>query len=537
MTQEYYTSVCTKFGKILYRGYKVDESGERKRVQGKLSFSPTLYTPVENENSQFKALFANKPLQEKKFSSISDARTYIKEYQDIVAIHGYSAYKFEYEFIARTFPKVLAIGISDICVGTIDIETTVENGKMDVINVPEEITLITYQNLKTKKLVTFGSRISTTENYIKCKDESDVLSKFIAHIQLDDPDVITGWNSEGFDIPYIINKSYKLLGEVETKKLSPFNIIEMREINVNGKIQQKFDIVGRECLDMLELYKKFTFVKRDNNRLDTIATVELGVGKLENPFNTFREFYSGECNINVKPTDDQHPLRHLAYERTMLRATVSDDDQKYVELDNKIKQGAWEEFVRYNQIDVVRVSELEDKLGLISLALSIAYLTKCNYTDVFSPVKYWECYILSTLLNENVFCEIKRKETVSESLDGAYVMEPKPGFYAWIISIDGEALYPSIIRGLNMSPETIIDKLHDCDIQGFLDGKQDFSKENFSVAANGTKFTSEHEGVMCKLVSNVLDGRRTAKNSMLESKQDKENLHEELVRRGIVLTD
>lgn len=537
MTQEYYTSVSCKFGKILYRGYKLDELGVKRRVQGKLPFSPTLYTPVDNENSQFRALFANKPLQEKKFDSISDARTYIKEYQDIVAIHGYSAYKFEYEFIARTFPKVLAIGISDICVGTIDIETTVEHGKMDVINVPEEIILITYQNLKTKQITTFGSRKSNAEHYTRCIDESDLLRKFIKHIQVDDPDVITGWNTEGFDIPYIINKSYKLLGEVETKKLSPFGIIEMREVDINGKTQQKYTIIGRECLDMLELYKKFTFVKRDNNRLDTIATVELGVGKLENPFNQFREFYTGDCTINTKPTAEQHPLRHLAYERTMLRASVSDDDKSYIELDNKIKQGAFDLFTEYNQIDVVRVSELEDKLGLISLVLSVAYLTKCNYTDVFSPVKYWECYILSTLLNEGIFCEVKRKTTVSESLDGAYVMEPKPGFYDWIISIDGKALYPNIIRGQNMSPETIIDKLHGCDIQGFLDGKQDFSNENFSVAANGTKFSHEHEGVMCRLVTNVLDGRSIAKNSMLESKQDKENLHEELVRRGIVLND
>lgn len=317
MKKEYYTNVTIKFGKLCYRGYEIDENETRKRVSGKLNYKPTLYLESETE-TEFHSLY-KKPLKEKKFDSISAARQFVKDYADVMPIYGYAPNRFEYDFLANSFPDVLEIGIDDICVGTIDIETTVEHGRMDVINVPEEILLITYQNLKSKKLITFGSRPSNVSNYVLCKDESDVISKFIRYINEDDPDIITGWNSDGFDIPYVINRGYKIIGEDKTNQLSPFGIIEMREKDIMGKFIQVFTIVGRATLDMLELYKKFTFVKRENNKLETICHVELGVGKLENPYGTFREFYSGVCDVKDKPDNDAHVLRKKAYERTMMK--------------------------------------------------------------------------------------------------------------------------------------------------------------------------------------------------------------------------
>lgn len=318
MTEEYYTNVSVRFGKIYYRGYEI-VGDTRKRVQAKLPYSPSIYLVDTSDNeSPFKSMYGKK-LKEKKFETIPLARAFIKEFKDAMEIYGSNSNRFEYDFIAKSFPEVLSVGIDDITVGMIDIETTTEHGKIDTINTPEEIILITYRNIKTKKLVTFGARPTTVDNYVLCKDESDVLSKFIRYVQMDDPDILSGWNSNSFDINYIINRSYKILGEETTNKLSPFGIIEVREKNINGKSVQIFDIVGRSCLDMLELYKKFTLVKRESYKLENICRIELGSGKLENPYGTFKEFYSGVCEIKDKPSEDAPDLRKKAYTRTMMK--------------------------------------------------------------------------------------------------------------------------------------------------------------------------------------------------------------------------
>ena len=480
---EYYSNVVVKYGKVLYRGYKV-ENGKRTRVHGRVSYSPTAYLESKDE-TDYKSLFG-KPLQEKKFDTISEYREYVKQYGSVMNIHGYSPNRTEYDFIARSFPGLLEIGIDDVCVGSIDIETTTEHGRMDTVNVPEEIILITYQNIKTKKLVTWGARPSTIDDYILCCDESEVLSKFIDYVKLDDPDIITGWNTDFFDIPYIINRGIKLLGETKVNELSPFGIIEVKDKEVNNKSRQLFNIVGRTCLDLLECYKKFTFVKRVNNKLDTIANVELGVGKLKNPYETFQEFYTK----------------------------------------------SWDTFILYNQTDVRRVSELEDKLGLISLILSISYLTKINYIDAFSPVRTWEAYILAELMYENIFCSIVQGEHESGQIEGGYVSNPVPGAYDWLISCDAAALYPNIIKSLNISPDTLLGMNKEVSIETLMNGLS-FEGKEYTVAANGAMFSKDKIGIIPRLITNVLDGRSIAKKEMIKAKQEKELILAEMKSRGL----
>lgn len=473
MTKEYYTNVASQYGKIFYRGYSVDENGVKKRRHVKVPFAPTLYLKCDDTESKYKSLYGE-PLQAKQFSSMPEARAFVKDYSDVMDIYGYEPNRFEYNFLATTFRDILEIGVDEVSIGSVDIETTSEHGKIDTINVPEEITLITYQNIGTKKLVTFGARPSTVENYVLCKDEKDVISKFIAHVIEEDPDIITGWHIAGFDIPYIVNRSNKLLGEATTNKLSPFGIIDMRVETVQGKEKQKFTIVGRTVLDMLDLYLKFTFVKRENYKLDTVAKAELGAGKLEHPYKTFREFYEKD----------------------------------------------WDKFVEYNQIDTIRVSELEDKLGLIALAMAMAYRAKINYADVYGPVKIWECMILSRLLNSDTFASIKRSHKSSAGIVGAYVHNPIPGFYDWVVSIDAEALYPSIDIGLNMSPETFVGMNPECSEEALLAGFDFHDNENnYTIAANGAMFTKEKQGVIPALMQSLKDGRNVAKKEMLAAKQ------------------
>lgn len=471
--REYYTSASVKFGKVLYRGYAEDDSGNMKRVQGRVAYQPKLYLESnKKEETGYLSLFG-KPLDQKKFDSISEAREFVKTYEDVMKIYGYAPARFEYNFLAENFPDKMEVGIGEICVGSIDIETTTEHGKINTVDTPEEIILITYQNIKSKVLVTWGSRPSNKPNYVLCRGEAHVLTSFIKHVEQDDPDVITGWHIAGFDIPYLINRGTKVIGRDQVNKLSPFNQIDMKEEDVKGKTIQKFTIVGRAILDMLELYLKFTFVKRDNNKLDTIAKAELGQGKLVNPYATFREFYENDFNL----------------------------------------------FVEYNQVDTIRVSQLEDKLGLIALAMAIAYRAKINYADVFGPVKIWECMIMSELLNENTFVETKRQHNSSGAIIGAYVHTPKPGAYDWIISIDAEALYPSIAIGLNISPETFVGMNPDCSEHALLFDDFDFSKEETTIAGNGAMFSKDKQGIIPRIMQSLKDDRNIAKKEMLQAKQ------------------
>jgi len=520
MTQHYYTSATVKFGKVLYRGYSVEPDGTRKRVQQRIDYKPTLYVETQEAESAYNSMYG-KPLAPKKFKSIPEAREFVKSFEEVMPIYGYQPSRFEYNFLIEYFPEKLELGVSDINLASVDIETTTEHGKIDTVNTPEEITLITYQNVKTKVLTTWGSRPSYRENYVLCKNEQDVIQHFVRHVENFDPDIITGWNVAGFDIPYIINRGSKILGGEYMNKLSPFGLIDVKDEEVRGKAVQKFTIVGRTVLDLLELYLKFTFVKRVNNKLETIAMAELGAGKLKNPVNTFREFYTGEFDVTTEPSEDAHELIKLGYERTKLRAAMLVDGsllKRFTALDNEIKQKAWDLFVEYNQIDTIRVSELEDKLGLIALAMAVAYKAKINFGDVYGPVKIWECMILGTLYKENKYAPVYRKRSASNGIEGAYVHTPKPGFVDWIISIDAEALYPSVAVGCNMSPETFLGMNPDCTVASLLGGAS-FAGESYAIAANGSMYSKDKQGIIPRIMQEIKDERNTSKREMLDAKQ------------------
>lgn len=203
-------------------------------------------------------------------------------------------------------------------------------------------------------------------------------------------------------------------------------------------------------------------------------------------------------------------------------SAMSDEEllSQYELLDTEIKQESWNLFVNYNQIDTIRVSELEDKLGLIALAMAIAYRAKINFDDVYGPVKIWECMILGILLNEDTFASIKRSSKSSEGIVGAYVHKPIPGFYDWIVTIDAEALYPSIDIGLNMSPETFVGMNPDCTEAALMAGF-DFSdnENNYTIAANGAMFSKDKVGIIPRIMQSLKDDRNSAKREMLVAKQ------------------
>lgn len=482
-----YTSVTQRFNKIFFRGY--NDSG--KRIQSNnCAYSPKFYVEAGTDDFPDAKSLYSKPLQEKEFKNISEARNFVKTYKDVMEIHGNDRY--EYNFIHRNFEGEQKVTIADLTVILLDIETTVEFGFPDVKNPLEEVLLITCQDYNTRKLTTFGCQPYTGSdtNYILCRDESDLLQKWINYCIEVDFDIMTGWNVIAFDMAYLGSRIIKVLGQKALNRLSPFGFVDAKTDTIMDREILRYEITGRTVLDMLELYKKFRFINRPNYKLQTIATVELGDTKLENPYKTFKEHY----------------------------------------------QNDWNSFTSYNIKDVTLLSRLEDKLGLVYLAVTLAYLTKVNYSDVYSPVKTWESYILSTLYEENVFCPLKEVHSSDHQIVGGYVKEPVPGLYDWVVSYDFESLYPCIIMSNNMSPETIVDQVDMPSIDSLL--KDEFMKDidqNYTICANGARFRKDILGVMPRLTDHVFASRKKAKRTMLDLKSEYELVKTELKSRGIEL--
>lgn len=487
MTKNIYTSVTESFGKIFFRGYK-----DGKRIQSKLNYGPTFYVPSEAETG-IKSLY-DVPLQERKFQSIFDAKSWVKENKDSVPIHGNSNYT--YAFIHDYFRGEQNVLMDDLKICSVDIETTTHiNGFPKVENPLEEILLFTFVDFKTKVTKTFGAKPYNgkyKDVYTYCSTEKELLQSVIEHIRLEDYDIITGWNVQYFDIAYFCSRVSAVLGPEWLAKLSPFNSVTRHIDTINEREQIRYNIVGRTVLDLLDLYKKFRFITRESYKLDFIAEVELGKNKLENPYSTFREHYELGWN----------------------HETAS--------------------FVDYNIIDTLLVDELETKLGLVYIAITIAYLAKINFEDVFSPVKIWESMITHTLHSRNVFVEISaRKSGQDTQIMGGYVKDPVKGFYDWLVAFDATALYPCIMMALNISPETFDSMKPDVTVDSFLLGSMTQTDESLTLGANGAQYVKNKSGIIPTLTKQLFDGRKTAKNSMLELKREYQLIAEEMTKRGI----
>tara|TARA_R100000951_G_C2653480_1_gene185276 strand:+ start:15971 stop:18316 length:2346 start_codon:yes stop_codon:yes gene_type:complete len=420
------------------------------------------------------------PVSPMKFSTNKEASEFISTYSDVSNFPIYGQSEWCYQYLTEKFPEDIEWDQSQIKVISIDIETTTEYGFPDSFNPLEQVTLITVQDAYTKKIKTWGcGEYTATEHtahldvdYEYCANEKELLNKFLTWWANNTPDVVTGWNIKLFDIPYIIARADKILAEDAKKALSPFDLVNRKNIKIGGREYMSYEIWGVAQLDYLDLYKKFTYVTRESYKLDHITEVELGHKKLENPHESFKDFYEKDWNL----------------------------------------------FVEYNIIDTVLVDELEDKLKLIELCLTMAYDGKMNYSDVSSPVKTWDCLIYNHLWKQDVvFGQKMTKE--GRSIAGAYVQEPVPGKYEWVESFDATSLYPSIIMQYNMSPETLVTgAVYDVTVDGLLDRKHNFDSK-YSVAANGQCFTKEKLGYMPEIVQKFFDDRQKYKKLMKQAEQ------------------
>ena len=483
---KYYTNIAISNNSILFRGV---ENG--KRVQERIAYKPTLYLPTR-KNTNYKTLFGQN-LETKNFESIQECRNFVKTYDEVQQFKIYGMSRFEYAFIADNFKGMIDWNINHVNVAVIDIEVGSENGFPDPYEATEPITAIAVRTLNAgMKVYGCGSFNNNRDDvdYVQCKDEYHLCKYFLEDWSNDCPDLITGWNVKYFDIPYLVNRFRKILGEEMMKKLSPWRaVFERNNRGMNGRNMVSYDLYGLATLDYIELYKWYApgGKSQESYRLDHIANVELGENK-----------------ISYDEYDNLHQLYRLNYQK----------------------------FIEYNIKDVELIIKLEDKLKLIELALTLAYDTKSNYEDVFAQTRMWDALIYNYLLDKNIIVPPKENKIKDAAFEGAYVKEPQVGKHDWVASFDLNSLYPHLLIQYNISPETLIEPENYSDdmkdvirnivsVDKLLTCQVDTSKlKKVTITPNGQFFRTDIQGFLPKMMEEMYEDRKKFKKLMLKAQQD-----------------
>ena len=415
---KFYTSISRIGNTIAFRGY---ENGQRLTYREQ--FKPTLFVNTKNPNAEWKTL-EGRPLEPMKFDSMKEAADFMDRYADVEQLRVYGNSNFAAQFIQENYPTEIKFDPTLVKVANIDIEVASDDGFPD----PEKAEAV----VQSICLKYFGSSAiyiwaledkydpSKTEldidpediYFIKCDGEVDLLLKFLQFWSSKDtsPDVLTGWNTRNFDLPYLVNRVAKMIGMDTIKKFSPWGIVRSRELTNRGRKTQVYEINGIEQLDYYDLFQKFgymTYGVLESYRLDHVAFTVLNEKK-------------------------------LSYEEHGNLFTLYKED--------------YQKFIDYNIKDVLLVEQIDQKMGLMELAMTIAYKGGCGYTDAFGTTQLWDTYIYRELCQRKNVVPPKVERPTTDIV-GGYVKPPFVGRHQWVVSLDLASLYPHVLMGQNLSPE------------------------------------------------------------------------------------
>ena len=472
---KFYTSVLPYRGRLLVRG--VDKDGAQKKYR--INYKPSLFVPVGKE-SKYKTL-DGRNVAKVKFDSIPETTKWVNEYKNVTNFEYFGNTRHQYPFIADEFPGKVDWDLSQIKLLSIDIECESENGFPSPDKAAEPLICITVKDHTSKKIIVFGQGnfVNDREDvqYFNCSTETHLIEMFTKFWVEYNPDIITGWNVKFFDIPYLMNRFKNIMGEEWIQQFSPWGVVnEGTALGLGyNRTEAYFDLLGVTTLDYLDLYRKHTFVRRESYKLDHIGEVELGQNKLDNPYDTFKEFYSND------------------YQR----------------------------FVEYNIQDVELVDKLEDKMQLIALHLTMAYEAKVNYQDVFGQVRVWDTIIYNHLRSKNIVPPAIQESKTSDGYEGAYVKDPVVGFHDWICSFDLNSLYPHLIMQYNISPETMVGfEPNRVNVENMLNEKSDLSDlDGRTITPNGAQFRIDKRGFLPELMDTLYQERVVYKKKMIEAQK------------------
>lgn len=482
----YYTNFFREKNNIFLRSR--DENG--KRVDKVLKCKPYLFIPT-TKPTKYKNL-QNKPVDRIDFDSVFEANKFIEKYKEVANFSVFGFTKYEYNQISDEFP-ILNFNLNHIVTGYLDIEVFSEEGFPDPDQALHPITVISIK--RKEKLFVFWLnednkkiKFDNDENivYVECKNEIELLSKFLLFLDKADLDVITGWNIEGFDIKYLYFRIERLMGTDEAKKLSPLRKVYISRKIFNNKQVTYVNLRGISVLDYLTLYKKFTQNEKDSYTLNNICSIELNEKKVD-----YSEYES---------------LNDLWIKNPKL-------------------------YIEYNIHDTNLVSKLEDKLGFIELAITIAYDAKINYEDALGSVLLWEVIIMNYLKKKNIVLPMNKITGIKDRIEGAHVKEPIVGLHEWVVSFDLTSLYPHIIMGWNISPETFFKKIsNNVNIDKILQGlvpTEELKRLQVSMSANNCLYDNKIKGFLPELMEQQFKLRSDYKKKMLAAEKQFEKTKDE----------
>lgn len=545
---KFYTNIEVRGNNILYRGY---ENG--LPVQRKIEYRPHLFVKT-TEETKYKVFKSGIPVKKRVFDSISDMKQFTEQYKDVPNFNIYGCSNIVRQFTGAMFPVEIVWDYTQTKIWFFDIETRVDrllvdaktevvirhrsapeiekkviaysllnlhtdwevlgkNGKWGTSNASgfvaagfpnveyarEEVLMVSLYDRFNKKLHLW-SLIKASDsnpifenfkdvNFQYFEDEKQLLKSFIFFFADNRVDILSGWNSELFDVPFIVNRIKNVLGETALPFLSPWRSVKQRTIrNDDGSTDIAYDISGVVHLDYMVAYKKFNPGSKESFKLDFIAELELGEKKVEVPGESFREGYI-----------------------------------LYPEI-----------FVEYSAVDTMLLNKMEDKLLQVRLAMQLAYLARCQITDVLSSMRLWESIIYNYFLDINLVEDWNKPRNEKHKIVGAYVHEPVPGKYGWTVSVDATSKYPSIMMQNNLSPETIVDFFDHVTMDGMLHEKHSSEvPEGCILSCNGLVTRTDVQGFIPILVKRFFDLRSQLKKQMLEKKKELETVRNELKSLGV----
>ena len=479
---KFYTEVSSRGNTIFIRGY---DNG--KRVQKRVDYKPYLFVSSKDKDAEFRSL-DGQPANKIEFDSIKEARDFIARYKDVEGFTIYGLNSFLYAYLNDEYTGQMDYDLDQVRILNFDIECAPAEGDPEGFpNIQTANQPITAISCEMRGYITsFGLKYykpsDTKVVYKQCADERQLLLEFIGHWETVDPDAVTGWNIEFFDIPYIINRIKRVLGDEYAKRLSPWRVLNEEEIEIQGKKQQTFRPMGVCILDYMKVYKQFTYVQQESYKLDHIAFVELGERKLDySEYDSITDFYRK-------------------------------NHQKYMD---------------YNIHDVRIIAKLEEKLGLLALGMTLSYDAKITYSDMFTSIRLWDIIIHNYLLEQNIVIPMPSVYRKDDKFKGAYVREPRVGMHKWVATFDVNSLYPSLIVQNNMSPETYRGKVNVPDVDDLLQGHLErrlvdkLIDADYALSANGALWDKRKIGIFPELVLKMKAERKQYQAKLKEAKQKK----------------
>jgi DNA polymerase elongation subunit (family B) len=504
---DFYTHFSTFGNNILISGY---ENG--KKFNRKVPYKPYLFIPSRTRETGYQSV-DKKPVRRIDFDTIQDAKEFISNYADVPNYKIYGLPFFNYTFVYDNF-KDIQVDTGLIRIFNTDIETDSQDGYGDSQLANREIISITSKIFGDNNVYVVGRRPYETKekelleliakgykiHYRECKSEAELLNAFLKIYLFLSPDIITGWNVQLFDIPYII-KRMKRLDENMPKKLSPFGQIFQSSVEIYGKQNDKFEILGVPTMDYMDMFKKFSFTNQESYSLNYISGEVLKATKLD-----YSQYGS------------------------LARLWVENHDM----------------FIDYNIIDVIRVEQIDGVKKYFEQVFSITYESLVNYVDTLTTIRTWDILIHNYLMDRSFVVPTEVNNRQEGIIAGGYVKHPQIGKHRWVMSFDFRSLYPHLIMAFNISPETLRGQLDEIigemAVEKILDGGLDRFREllldkNLTVTGKGTLYTRDEQGFLPAIMETFFDRRLSYQDKEKTAEAYVQEINKELIKRGIEVDD